>query len=172
MAIFRRAVRAEVHSTLTLEQGERPIAWARGPSTRDGRDVFVVATDRALHVGPLANPPRIPWDRVVKAMWDEPVLNLVVQARPGEPPRRLPVRLEEPGEVPVVVRERVMASIVIMQHVPLRGEKGVRLVARRGSDDGRVRWSAVFDPGLDPGDPALRAEADRALADLRGHVGA
>jgi hypothetical protein len=153
-----------------LQAGERAIAWAPGPRTREGDPTYIVASDRALHVGPWAQPSRIPWDLVDKATWDEPVLEMTVRARPGAPARPVRLRLEEPGDLPVVVRERVVASVVVQQHVALRGDKGARIVARQGSDDGVVRWSVVFDPGLDPRDPALRAEADEALARLRDHV--
>jgi hypothetical protein len=70
-----------------------------------------------------------------------------------------------------VVRERVNASIVVQHHAALVGDAGARLVARRipGSTD--LRWSVVFDPGLDPSDPDLRARADEALTALRSALG-
>ena len=45
-----------------------------------------------------------------------------------------------------------------------------RAVARRGPDDA-IRWTVVFDSGLDPSDPALRRLADDALAHLRAVMG-
>lgn len=168
--VLRRSVPAEARASADLRPGERPIAWAAGARTREGEPTYLVATDRALHVGPWAAPSRIPWDLVVKAAWEEPVLDLLVQSRPGAPARPLRLRVEDPRDLPVVVHERVMASVVVQRHVVLRGDLGARVVARRGSDDGAVRWSVVFDPGLDPRDPALRAAADEALAELRSHV--
>ena len=55
------------------------------------------------------------------------------------------------------------------ERVELRGELGARIVARRAGEG--LRWTVTFDPGLDPSDPALRAEADAALAELRSTLG-
>ena len=114
---------------------------------------------------------RIPWDRVVKAGWADPVLELLVQPEPGGPSSVLRLQLDDPGEIPVVVRERVTASIVVQEHVDLVGQQGARLVARRDCDTGALRWSVVFDAGLDPRDPDLRARANQALRDLRAQLG-
>ncbi|MEZ5115839.1 MAG: hypothetical protein R2737_06175 [Candidatus Nanopelagicales bacterium] len=172
MGLFRRGLPPAARESLDLVGGERPIAWGAGPRLA-GREEppYVVATDRALHVGALWAPSRIPWDRISRATWQDPVLELTVQLRPGGRPDTVRLELDDPGEVPVVVRERVQASIVVSQHVPMEGEKGARIVARRDSDTGELRWSVVFDTGLDPRDPDLRARADEALADLRASWG-
>lgn len=169
MRLRRATLPAEFRDQVTLERGERPVAWG----TASGAEALVpiVATDRALHVGPLAHPSRLPWDRCVRATWEEPVLDLVVQPVPGGPTRSLALRLVEMGELPVVIRERITDSVVAQHHVVLRGDKGARLVARRVADDASVRWSVVFDAGLDPRDPELRREADAALAELRSQLG-
>jgi len=70
-----------------------------------------------------------------------------------------------------VVNERVKASVVVQHHVPLRGDKGVRIVARRVPGGTDVTWRVTFDPGLDPQDPALRADAEAALAEVRTTMG-
>jgi hypothetical protein len=171
VGLFRRALPEPARASLTLVDGERPIAWASGPGSSAGDPAYVVATDRALHVGALWSPSRIPWDRIVKAGWDDPVLELVVQPQPGGRSEVVRLRIDEAGEVPVVVRERVTASIVVQQHLELDAEKGALAVARRDSDTGELRWAVVFDPGLDPADPRLRARADAALADLRSQLG-
>nr|BFE88148.1 hypothetical protein GCM10020093_107490 [Planobispora longispora] len=46
----------------------------------------------------------------------------------------------------------------------------MRLVARRAEDD-RTVWEFVFDEGLDPGDPGLRALAEQALEGVRRSFG-
>ena len=82
------------------------------------------------------------------------------------------VRLDaDLGRLPEVVRERVTASIVIQHHVELVGERGARLLARRVPGTTDLRWSVVFDAGLDPADPELRRRADEALAVLRTSLG-
>jgi hypothetical protein len=75
------------------------------------------------------------------------------------------------GTIAGVVRERVNASIVVQDRITLSGRAGARVVARRVPGSTDLRWSVVFDPGLDPGDPALRAAADAALAELRASLG-
>ena len=49
--------------------------------------------------------------------------------------------------------------------------KGARLVARRAGLDGEIRWSVIFDEGLDAQDPQLQAAAMEQLALLRESLG-
>ncbi len=69
------------------------------------------------------------------------------------------------------MRERVTASIVIQHHALLDGDLGARFVARRVPGSVDLRWSVVFDAGLDPRSPDLRRRADTALAELRTSLG-
>lgn len=149
--MMRRRAPAEVRSRVA-----RPLAWA--PVGGD----WVVATAEELLL-PLREP--LGWDEVVRAAWDDPVLELQLP----EGPYRLVI--ERPGDIPQVVNERVKASVVVQHHVPLVGESGVRIVARRRPGGTDVTWRVIFDPGLDPADPDLRARADAALAQLRGSLG-
>jgi hypothetical protein len=59
----------------------------------------------------------------------------------------------------------------VQRHVALRGEAGARFLGRRVPGSTDLRWSVVFDAGLDPRDPVLRARADDALAVLRSSLG-
>ncbi|MBK9740539.1 MAG: hypothetical protein IPO93_13745 [Actinobacteria bacterium] len=81
------------------------------------------------------------------------------------------MRVDQARDLPAAVRDRVTASVVISDRVALGEGAKALLVARRGSDDGEIRWSVVFDAGLDPRDPTLRAAADEALAQLRDSLG-
>lgn len=134
----------------------RPLAWA--PVAGD----WVIADAQTLH---LPHREALPWAQVVRAAWDDPVLELQLP----EGPYRLVI--ERPGNIPEVVNERVKASVVVQHHVPLRGDKGVRLVARRTPGTTDVTWRVTFDTGLDPQDPDLRSMADAALQDLRTTLG-
>lgn len=136
--------------------GDKPLAWA--PAAGD----WVVATRDRLFL-PLQEPVR--WDEVIRAAWDAPVLELQL----AQGPYRLVI--ENPGLIPDVVNERVKASVVVQHHVPLRGDKGVRIVARRVPGGTEVTWRVTFDAGLDPQDPALRADAEAALAEVRTTMG-
>ncbi len=134
----------------------KPLAWA--PVGGD----WVIATSEQLLL-PFRDP--ITWDLVVRAAWDEPVLELQL---PDGPYRLV---IENPGNIPRVVNERVKASVVIQHHVPLEGDKGVRIVARRRPGTTDVTWRVTFDSGLNSADPQLRAAADEALRDLRTTMG-
>jgi hypothetical protein len=148
-----RRVPAEVKQRAA---GEKPLAWA--PVAGD----WIVATRDRLFL-PLAEP--LAWDEVIRAAWDAPVMQLQL---PQGPYRLV---LENPGAIPEVVNERVKASVVIQHHVPLQGDLGVRIVARRRPGASEVTWRVSFDAGLDPRDPGLRAAADAALAELRATLG-
>jgi len=80
--------------------------------------------------------------------------------------------VEEPGRLLELVRERVTASVVLQRHVPLEGRRGVRVIARRAPRGDRpVEWLYEYDEGIDPDDPAVRFEAERALAAARDELG-
>lgn len=136
----------------------------------DAHGSVVVATDVALHLPTSDGMSRLPWDLVVRAGWVTPVLQLAVQAVAGGPTRQVALELPAPGALPLVVREQVTSSIVAEDRVLLRPGAGARFVARR-TESGQVRWSVVFDRGLDPRDPDLRSRADAALAELRAQLG-
>ncbi|MGE0819314.1 MAG: hypothetical protein AB7O74_11650 [Candidatus Nanopelagicales bacterium] len=146
--------------------GERVLAWLPSGSSS------LLATDMALVLPEGMEPARIPWDLVLRAQWSENALDVTAQTGPGGRPVLLHVPVTgDVGTLAGVVRERVNASIVIQDHVSLTASAGARVVARRVPGSTDLRWSVVFDPGLDPSDPALRAAADAALAELRATLG-
>ncbi|MFI7531941.1 hypothetical protein [Streptosporangium sp. NPDC049376] len=152
MKLFNRTpagVRAAVAPT------DRVLTYAEGP------EGYVVATDKALYLGET----RLSWFRIDRGVWDEEGLTVVTTEG-----RTLRAPLPEPGRVPEAVRERVMASIVVSQYAPLDARGGVRLVARR-TDDDQMIWEFVFDAGMDPQDPGLRALAEQALEETRRSFG-
>jgi hypothetical protein len=131
--------------------------------------VFAVATSRALYVP--AGPERLPWSSVSKASWDDPMLDIVVLDDAGRPSRLARLRLDDAQDLPAAVRDRVTDSVLVSERVDLGGGQFALMAARRGSDDGEIRWAVVFDTGLDPRDPDLRARADEALGRLRDALG-
>ena len=98
-------------------------------------------------------------------------LEVVVLDGNDQPGRLVRVRLAVGSQLPAAVHAKVTESVVVSERLVLDGGGGALAVARRGSDDDRIRWSIVFDAGLDPTDPALRAQADQALARLRDSLG-
>ncbi|WP_026411872.1 hypothetical protein [Actinomadura oligospora] len=158
-----RALPADVRAALDLPRGDRVLSAA---GTRGGS--HVVATARALYVptegGGLS---RVPWEQVDQASWKDGWLH--VQETMGGPEHH--VRLSEPGSVPETVRERVTSTVAVTHHAELPNGGGVRIAGRRPPGGGAVRWTFVFDPGLDPDDPGLRAQAEQVLEDLRRQTG-
>lgn len=161
MGLLRRTP-ADVRASIA--DGERVLAWA--PVQPAG---FAIATDAALYL-PVPQMLRLQWDLITKATFSDAAV-LVVEGRPepGGRDRAWRVVLTDPGALPTVVYERVTSSVVVSERVILRGELGARIVARRAGE--ALRWTVTFDAGLDPRDPALRAEADAALAELRATLG-
>jgi hypothetical protein len=153
---MRLTRRRNLPEGMTLERGERVLAVSGE----------TVATDAALHFSGGSGFTRLPWERVEQAAWKDGLL--VVREVGGA---RHNVRLTEPGSVPEAVRERVTATVLVSTHVKLPGG-GVRIAARRpAKGGGDLRWTFVFDTGLDPADPGLLAQAEQALEELRHQTG-
>ena len=146
--------------------GHRLLGWLPSGSSS------LLATDAELVLPEGSAPAAIPWDLVLRVTWDADSVEVTAQERAGSRPvvHRMPIT-GPPGAMAEAVRERVNASIVVQHHVPLVGERGARLVARRTPGSDELRWSVVFDPGLDPSDPSLRDQADAALDTLRAALG-
>ena len=155
---------AGVTTRMGIDPREKIVSW--GSHGAAGGEKYLVATDRALYLNEAGE--RLAWDRITKATWDEPILELVVA---GPPTRRLRLTVDRSGDLPAAVRDRVTASVVVSERLDLGGGQGATAVARRSSEDGSIRWSVVFDRGLDPSDPTLREAADSALSDLRDSLG-
>lgn len=154
---------AQARASLGLEAGERVLAHAR---TSDG--AYLVATDRALH---LPSGRRVGWEHVEHAHWQRGGVHVREVATLGEAPREHNVAVPEPENLPEVVRDRVTASIVINQYLRLEGQRGVRIVGRRGLGSDEIVWNLIFDAGLDTRDPALRARAGELLTEVRRQTG-
>lgn len=154
----------EVVTRLGIPADEKVVAWGSAVD-----ETYVVATDRALYADAVGS--RTPWSRISRAAWDEPVLTLALIDEAGRAQRPLRLRLEDSRELPPAVHDRVTASVIVSERVDLGGGATALLAARKDSDDGQIRWSVVFDPGLDPTDPELRRAADAALDQLRGSLG-
>lgn len=163
MRLKRGPLPAAVRAELALERGERVLAAA---PTRGGS--HVTATLLALHVPtPSGGFTRIPWERVDHATWKDGWLHVKETSGGAEHH----VRLSDPGSVPETVRERVTATVAVTHHATLPGGGKVRIAGRRPAAGGDVRWTFVFDAGLDPSDPGLRAQAEQVLEDLRRQTG-
>jgi uncharacterized protein RhaS with RHS repeats len=156
----RRASRPD----LEVAPGERLLAWT---TATDG--TVIGGTRDALYL-----PDRLPWEQVEVADWDRDTATFRVRevGTWGKPRTEHIFTVDEPGRLLQLVRERVTASVVLQRHVPVRGSRGVRVIARRAP--GRheeLSWVYEFDEGVDPEDPEVRRIAAEALVTARQELG-
>ncbi len=149
---------------LNIPKGERIRAHGVGPKGYEPRDV--IATDRAIYFATDARPQRIPWQEIAKATWEQPWLMFVTVQ--GEQTK---IHLDPFGEMPPLVRDRVTASVVIRERVPLDIAGSVVCIGRREPLGDSISWVLEFDSEENARDPQVRESADRALAELRSTLG-
>ena len=145
--------------------GEKVLA---GAVAEDG--TVAVGTRDAIYVDGR----RVPWETVEKADWsqDDGTLTVVEVGSWGEQRPVHTIAMDEPGLFLQLVRERVTASVVLQRHVPVRGRKGVFVIARRAPRGDRpITWVYEFEEGVDPDDPEVRRVAEETLARARDEVG-
>ncbi len=163
----RESLPGEVRAQLTLQRGERVLAYADGPAG------WVVVTSHAVWLPGRSRLERVGWQQVDSAAWnqDEGVLTVVQAAPLGGRARRWFVRVDDARDLLLVVKERVRATVVLSRRVLLDGDRAVTVVGRRAPGQDAVTWTVSVDVGVDPSDPAVRAEIDRALQVARADVG-
>ena len=149
---------------LDVAPGERLLAWT---TTADGG--IVGGTRDAIYL-----PERLAWEQIEGADWDRDTSTFRVRevGSWGRPRPEHTFTIDEPGRLLQLVRERVTASVVLQRHVPVRGARGVRVIARR--PPGRHEeptWVYEFDEGVDPEDPEVRRIAAEAMVAAREELG-
>lgn len=156
-----------VRAQLDLRSHEKVLAWAD-----DGAGRAVIASESALHL--QRTPPeysRLGWEQIEHVSYETGVMTVTLGPAHGSVRLRVPVG-DDP-QLPVVVRDRVTASVLVDRFVPLRGDAGVRIVGRRqvgGPAGDDVLWRAELDPTL-VADAAARHEAQVAEREVRAEVG-
>ena len=158
-------LRRRTSPAVAVGRGESVLAWARAV---DG--TVVAGTRDALYVGER----RVAWEEVEAADWDRDsdLFRVSEVGRWGEQRVEHALRLEEPGRLLELVRERVTASVVMQWHVPVDDRRELRVIARRAPrGDRQVTWFHEYDEGVDPDDPEVRATAREALRQARAELG-
>ena len=110
------------------------------------------------------------WHEIQRGGWDAErgELSWTEVAEPEETGRRRTLPLTEPGRLPELFRERVAATIAVERFVPIAGERGVIVTARRDlSQDGPIRWHSSLTRGLTWQTEGVRTAAERAINELR-----
>jgi hypothetical protein len=157
-------------ATRPLDRDERVVSWGRAAGGEP-----VVATQRGLWLPGPDGPRRIGWHLVDKATWKAGTLTVTEAVDTGAgvlaelPPRAL--RLDEPRDLPSVIRSRVERGISYTRHFPLSPAGGVRVVGRRVPGQDGLSWQLVFDPDTDRDDPGLRLQAERLIANAKAETG-
>lgn len=159
----------------TTEDGADALAARLGPrerllvTARTKTGELVGGSERAFY---LPDGVVLGWHEIDQAQWvlDEERFDIVTLPIDGGS-QAYQVSLVEPGRMPELVRERVTSTIVVNQHVPLAGRRGVRIIARRVPDQAELDWIAVYDSGVDSDDTEVRERVQGALAVLRTNLG-
>ena len=167
MRLRRSGLNAQARDRVGIWPGERVISWGVGEKT-DPDGSLIVATDAALYEQRSRR--RIEWQRVTKGTWEQP--EFVIDFNDDGVARRLRIRVDDARDIPAAVRDRVTDTVVISEYRTLEGDRGAFFVARRSPDGdvGDIRWSVVFDEGLDPGSTASRERADAELEQIRASL--
>jgi hypothetical protein len=153
----------DARAALELARGERVLSAAR---RRDGE--WVAATDQGL----VGVGWRAAWSAATHAQWYDDASTLAVAWLDDDGGRQeRSLVLDEPGLLPETVHERVTATILLSQHLPVDGRRGVRVVARRQPGSDEVQWQVVPDAGIDPGDPQVSARVARLMRGMATELG-
>jgi hypothetical protein len=106
-----------------------------------------------------------PWHQIEHGEWNAETRTLRWKRLDGG---RGSAVLSEPGRMPELFRERIAATIALERFVPLAGERGVIVTARRNLvDGGSISWHTTLTRGLTWRTDGVREAADRAVAELQ-----
>jgi hypothetical protein len=160
---FQKQLKADA-KLLNVPKGEHIMATALGPKAYE--PPVVIATASALYFATNTEPQRIAWNQIAKATWEEPWLEVTTNANV-----LIKLHLDPCGQVPPMVRDRVMASVLFRETLTLDTGGSITAIGRREPNSTEISWLIEFHGELDPGDPLVAASADRALAQLRNTLG-
>jgi hypothetical protein len=153
-------------SSLTAQPSRltRVLAWAKTPTG------FGIASPANLSYGDERAWTHIGWHEIEHGGWNAELrkLNWVLYTAPGRAAARGSLELTEPGRLPELFRERISASIALERFVPLAGERGVIIAARRDlGESGAVAWHGTLTRGLSWQIDGVRDAVDQAIEQLR-----
>ena len=142
----------------------RILAWAAG-SDEPGGGTFCIGSPAVLSTGGVSGWQHVGWHLIERGGWNAELRQLSWVQVDG---RRGAVHLDRPGRLPELFRERVEATIVVRQFVPLAGERGVTVSARRDlAPGGGLDWHTSLTRGLSLQSEAVQAAVEDALAAIR-----
>ena len=161
-----RAVHDSWSSSLAAQPGRpaRILAWAK---TSTG---YCIASLTTLSYGDEEGWTHIGWHEIEHGSWNSELrtLSWVLHTAPGKPSPRGSLELVEPARLPDLFRERIMASIAVEKFVPLVGERGVTITARRDlGSSGTVVWHSTLTRGLSWQTDGVPAAVDQAMEQVK-----
>ncbi len=137
----------------------RILAWGRS------EDLLVIGGPALLSWGQLDGWTHLGWHEIERGGWDVAAGRLTWRCYGGEPET---LALDEPGRLPELFRERVAASIAVEKTIPLKGDRGVIVTARRHLGTARrLSWHTTLSSGLSWSTPGVTEAAADALAEVR-----
>ena len=137
----------------------RILVWARAA------DGYCIGTPARFSYGDETSWSHLGWHEIEHGTWNSETALLSWTRHGGG---RGSVQLTEPGRMPELFRERIAATIALERFVPLAGERGVTITARRNLDDaGAISWHSTLTRGLTWQTEGVREAADQAMARLR-----
>lgn len=146
-----------------LEAGERVVAAAR----LDDGGVLTVTTRHLVVAGP--GEMRCPWHLIDSGGYrpeQDELWATFVDDRP-----RQSWRVRDPGQVPEAFRDRVQASVVLVERVDVDRANSARVVLRKDLADGSLSIQTIYKDTSDPDLPELRAGVEESVSRLAEHVG-
>ncbi|WP_446665666.1 hypothetical protein [Flexivirga sp. B27] len=170
MSFLKRArpqLPPEVQQQLDLPKRERVLASAVDKPT----GAHVVATTWHLFVvDPDGQVVARPWHDVDSGQWDSQTWSLTVtwidRKRPGQWTFD-----EQDTRLPETFHERVQASIVLSEELPLTGRGSGRVVVRRDLQNDSLLTQTVLGRGVRPNDPQVQDAVARTKAFVEDAVG-
>ncbi|MGN6414250.1 hypothetical protein [Flexivirga sp.] len=157
----------EVHQQLELVKGERVLASAVDKLT----GAHVVAT--TWHLTEVATSGEVtarPWHEVDAGQWEPQTWTLTVTWIGGGRPGQWTFG-EQDTRLPETFHERVRASIVLAEELPLQGRAKGRVVVRRDLQAGTLLTQTVLGRGARADDPQVQEAVARTRAFVEDAVG-
>lgn len=169
MPLLRRdrteSLPADVRLRAGLGRRDRVLAAARD----DAGTWVIVGTGRLYAVPTVGEVLSRPWHLVDAGNWDQDNFTLTVTWVDGARPNQWV--FTESMQVLAAFRERVQASVVIAEAVPVRGRRTARVVIRKDLEDGSIHDQTLLGPGVRLSDPGVDEAISAARARLREQVG-
>jgi len=137
VGIWPKREKLPAELAVVIPRGHKVLAWAR---VKGG---FLAVTSEALIDVHGHETNVIPWGHTLQARWEAPMLSVTIQETPQSAPLQVSWVIQEPGLIPVAVRDRVTAAVVIDQFHDIEGVGRVLFIARRVFGD--IVWTAVPD---------------------------